>query len=82
MKLTPKWKDLSFAHIFRYLQACVTANKAHSFLIVAQLIKSLANFDSLLEAKLITHLLLEGTSESIRKESAEDGKLSLNCVVI
>lgn len=59
LKLTGKWKDLSFVHIFRYLSACVGANKASSFLIVANLIKSLAQFDALFEAKLLTHFLLE-----------------------
>ena len=42
IKLTAKWKDLPFAHLFRYLQACVLSNKAHSFLVVAHLIKLLA----------------------------------------
>ena len=46
-------------HLFKYLLDCASAAKHHSFLIVANLIKSLSHFDALFEAKLITHMLLE-----------------------
>ena len=60
LKLTTKWKDLTFTHIFRYLRNCAAQQKSQQFILISQLIRSLAQFDNFLQAKLITHLLLEG----------------------
>jgi hypothetical protein len=81
LKLTSKWKDLSYVQLFRYLASSANQNRPQNFFITSQLVRSLTQFDAFFEAKLITHLLLEGTNEHI-KRSEDDGRTNLNCIVL
>jgi hypothetical protein len=67
LKLSSKWRDLSSTYIFKYLVASASAQKQQNFLIVANLVRSLTNFDALYEAKLVTHVLLDTSSEAEAK---------------
>jgi hypothetical protein len=68
LRLTSKWRDLAFVHVFRYLVSCASAGQVNSFMIIANLIRSLAQFDTLFEAKFLTHLLLE--TESVKNDES------------
>jgi len=53
-----KWKTLSFVHLLTYLEKTHQANNMQGFVIIANLIRSLSQFDTMFEVKLVTHLVL------------------------
>ena len=56
-----KWKSLAFVHLLSYLDKAHQANNMQAFVLCAHLIRSLAQFDTMFEVKLVTHLLLQSS---------------------
>ena len=61
VKLLPKWKSLSFVHLLSYLEKTHQANNMQAFVMIANLVRSLSQFDTMFEVKLATHLLLQSS---------------------
>ena len=64
VKLLGKWKTLSFVHLLTYLEKMHSANNMQAFVIIANLIRSLSQFDTMFEVKLVTHFVLVSASAS------------------
>ena len=72
----PKWKQLGYTHIFNYLIKLFDNTDAiqKSFMVVANLIRSMAQFDPQFEVKLATHFTITATNN---KSATTTQKLSL-----
>jgi len=60
-----KWKTLSFVHLMTYLEKTHLSNNMQGFLLTAHLVHSLAQFDTMFEIKLATHLLLQSSQQTL-----------------